>query len=333
MRMRSALTAAAIAAALVLAFFGGRASAPAPVAQNATKSTSGQISNAVERTSVTAPPALAAASQTKEPLPAPGTPLKQIMAELRARAESGDAEAASRLFRDTQRCAEVRHFSTSLPRMTNVVLDQMPRGSSRDALKQQDRVLEVMQKMIAFTQDNAALCAGLSDEETNEAFPLSLRAAQLGDADAADCYLSVTLFGLPGLIDHPDWLTTYKDNALTIASAAVARGDWLAAWKLSQAYETGTSSTTLLGQVTRADPVLSYRYFRLLQLGLGSDSSSITASYFSDEEAKRMLKDVPPDAARDAEAWAQDTFRRNFSANPQHHVFERRHDCPVATNF
>ncbi len=63
-------------------------------------------------------------SAAKAPLPPPGMPLKQTLAELQARTDAGDASAASRLYRDMQRCAERRQILRTMPDVATRILDE-----------------------------------------------------------------------------------------------------------------------------------------------------------------------------------------------------------------
>ena len=61
----------------------------------------------------------AASNGSATVLPPPGTPLAEIFGELKARADAGDAAAASRLFQDLQQCAEAQRLGRSLPAVAN----------------------------------------------------------------------------------------------------------------------------------------------------------------------------------------------------------------------
>ena len=171
------------------------------------------------------------------PLPPPGTPLKDIRAELEARAQAGDTEAASRLFRDTQRCADVRRINTTVSRMAQRMLDQKTDGISPEAARGREKMFAEYDKQLNFARDNAAVCEGLSNDDVNQVVPAAMQAALLGDTMAADCYVGSGMYGTPqGLLDHPEWLSNYKQNAVTIANAAIDRGDWSMVSMLANAY-------------------------------------------------------------------------------------------------
>ena len=246
------------------------------------------------------------------PLPPPGTPLKDIRADLEARAQAGDAEAASRLFRDTQRCVDVHHINAMVPHMAQRTLDQKIDGISPDAARGREKMLAEYDKQLNFARDNAALCEGLSSADVNQVMPAAMHAALLGDTMAADCYIGSGLYGMPpGLLDHPEWLGDYKQNAVAIANAAIDRGDWSMVPLLSNAYDANFFAS-LLGQVTGRDPVQAYRLLKLRSLG----ATNSRAADFVNRELAMIGSEIPADAKAAGDAWAQQTFQTAFGSTP-----------------
>jgi hypothetical protein len=245
------------------------------------------------------------------PLPPQGTPLKQEIAELQTRANAGDAEASSRLYRDTQTCYEVRKIRTSTE-FAKWVLEQKPDGETPEALQRADRRLDSVQKQFDYERDNAALCDDLSDQDINAVLPRELHAAQLGDTLAAECYLGARLSDMPGLIDNSIWLYDYKLNAPALIDAGLARGDWAVVMQVARAVHPGPSGySSLLGQLLGQDPVQYYRYLKLMSLGREPDNEAQSNQLVDAANA------IDANAVRDADAWAQDIYRRNFQPMPQ----------------
>jgi hypothetical protein len=251
-------------------------------------------------------------TESKAPLPPPGTPLKAMIAELRARADAGDADAASRLYRDMQRCAERHQILATMPAIATRILDEKLERLSPTEMKGRDSMLGTVQSGLQFANENAALCEGISDDQLESVVPAVLRAAQLGDDDAADCYAGSELGNHPGLLDHPEWISDFKDNAVDVANNAVQHGDWIAVRLLALAYK-GTFYGSLLGQATGADPALAYRYLRLWRLG-ASTKDNVD---FIDKQLAQAAKQIPQSTLDDAEHWAQDAHQRYFAKNPQ----------------
>ena len=319
MQRRHGLIALLALAALALGYFGGRANAPslglgAPAAQRqsdvaiSTKGKSGMATTPVRKPAATR-------TDARTPLPAPGTPLKQTMAELKARADAGDVEAASRLYQDTQRCVRVREIIAMTPKVVPYLLNQNTGEMSQEELKGSEQALSNFQKRLNFARDNAGFCADLSDDEINQFFPAALQAAQLGDKAAADCYVNGGgIFGIPrGLLDHPEWLLDYKQNALAIADTAITQGDWTMVSMLGDAYD-NSYSPNMLGQLTGQDNMQAYRYLKLRLLGVPGGGGK-GADYLSQQLAQ-IANEIPPDAKLAGDAWAQDAYQRYFSASP-----------------
>jgi hypothetical protein len=318
LQRRHGLIALLVLAALALGYFGGRANAPSfdHGATSAQRESDEAISTKGKSGIAAMPAGKPAASRThaSAPLPAPGTPLKQTMAELKARADAGDAKAASRLYQDTQRCAGVREINAMTPKVTSYLLNQKTSEMSPETLKASEQALANFQKRLNFARDNAGLCADLSDDEINQLFPTALQAAQLGDNAAADCFVNGgATFGIPrGILDHPEWLLDYKQNALAIADTAITQGDWTMVSMLGDAYN-NSYSPSMLGHLTGQDNVQAYRYLKLRLLGATSGGKGV--DYLA-QELVQIANEIPPDAKLAGDAWAQDAYQRYFAASP-----------------
>ncbi len=142
--------------------------------------------------------------------------------------------------------------------------------------------------------------------------PTVLRAAQLGDDDAADCYVGSELGNQPGLLDHPQWVTDFKENAVDLANATVTHGDWTAVRLLALAY-VGTFYGSILTQATGTNPANAYRYLRLWRMGAG-EKENIDFIDKQIAQAAAQITQVDRDAA---DRWAQNAYQQYFSKNPK----------------
>jgi len=238
-------------------------------------------------------------------LPPPGTPLAGIYDELKARADGGDKEAASRLFTEAQRCFSARQAVRMLPRSANFFLEEDTSKLSAEELSQREKHLANLEEHLAKVRAENELCEGISHEQLQLA-PLALQAAQLGDAAASDCYVSGILLYSGGLLDHPEWLTQYKSNAMTIAQAALEHGDWRMVAALRNAYGE-TLSVVPLGQLTGGDVVQYYRYLKLQRLGATDKNAVALGRQLAD--AAQSLTTADQNAG---DAWAQEMYSRFF---------------------
>jgi len=247
-------------------------------------------------------------------LPPPGTPLAQIYDELKARADAGDAPAASRLFRDTYRCVQAREQLLSTPTAAALLLEGDTSTLSAEQLTEHERYLANLEAILSSARKESKKCEGL-DETKLLVTPTMLEAARLGDFGAGNCYVEGYLMSDPRLFDHPEWLTEYKTNAPAIAQAAVARGDWGAVAQLQHAYARDGLAALLLGRLVVPDPVQNYRYLKLRRLGANAEN----APYY-DRDLAFTARGLSTDQIAASDAWAQDTYLRYFSKAPENTI-------------
>lgn len=242
------------------------------------------------------------------PLPPPGTPLAQIHDELKARADAGDVAAASRLYYDVRDCFAAKRLQRTLPRLMQTSINLKADGKdSAHAQVIQEAVLRMTEGQYKFAQQQHDICAGLSDDQIDSVTPIALRAANLGDARALGCYVGSNLDYMPGLLNHPEWLIQFKQNALALAQHGVTQGNWLAVHALTQAY-LGNASGFLLTQATGPDPTKAFAYMQLEKLG----NPDARAAVETDRRLALAAEQLTPEQQADAETWAQDTYAHFF---------------------
>jgi hypothetical protein len=289
----------------------------ARVKASATVSTAASATGNTRSATQAAPPTRkvlhSAANGSENALPLPGTPLKEIFDELKARADAGDAAAASRLFQDLQHCAEAQRLGRSLPAVANRMLnDNLP--SSPDDIERSDRQLDRVQRGLEFQQNNAAMCAGVSSNQLAALVPTTLAAAQLGDPQAADCYVGANLNAWPDVLNNPNWISDYKNSALPLANAALQQGDWSMAALLASANAGSPRNNNLLNQVTGTDPLQAYTYARLMSLG---QPAGTTPSDRSTNALSTLSSQLTPEQIQAADAQAQSMYQQYFNATPR----------------
>jgi len=247
-------------------------------------------------------------------LPPPGTPLKSILADLKQRADDGDAAASSRLYRDLRTCAAVQRIDRQAPAMSgNRLLNQDIADMSPDELRNGERRLGRLQGRLDFASDNAALCNGLASSDFAALVPATLQAAQLGDAQAAACYVGANLGNWVGLLDNPQWVSDYRNNALPLANNAIEQGNWAMVGLMASAYGGNGRTANLLAQVTGTDPLQAYTYARLMNLGQAADGPSPRAA----NVLSNLAAQLTPEQIQAADAQAQTMFQRYFDGAPR----------------
>jgi hypothetical protein len=247
-------------------------------------------------------------------LPPPGTPLTETYYELKARADAGDAPAASRLFRDTFRCVTAREQLLGTPTAAALLLGGDTSKLSAEQLTEHERYLANLEAVLSNARKESEKCEGL-DETQLLVTPTMLGAARLGDFGAGNCYVEGYLVSDPRLFDHPEWLTEYKANAPAIAQAAVAGGDWGAVAQLQHAYAKDGFAALLLGRIIAPDPVQNYRYLKLRRLGANAEN----APYY-DRDLSFVGRGLSANQIAAGDAWAQDTYVRYFNTAPENTV-------------
>jgi len=258
-------------------------------------------------------PNSAASNGSAAALPPPGAPLTQIFDDLKARADAGDAAAASRLFSDLQHCVAAQRLGQFLPAMANRMLSgELP--SSPDEIERSDRQLDRVQRGLEFQQSTAAMCAGITPNQIAALVPATLAAAQLGDLQAADCYVGANLNAWPDVLSNPGWISDYKNSALPLANAAVQQGDWPMVGLLAAANAGNPRSNNMLNQVTGTDTLQAYTYTKLMSLGqpAGTPPSSRSANALS-----TLSSQLTPEQVQGADAQAQAMYEQYFNATPR----------------
>lgn len=258
-------------------------------------------------------------------LPPPGTPLKDVYAELARRAKSGDRSASVRLFHDTAKCRYAqkrRHqLALMLPTMLRISNKANP---DPDLEKSSDDILNSYQTETDLLKKIEPLCAGLDKDELQSDVDWMRVAAQQGDRAAIDCYLNLDFFHVSGALRHPQWLADFQRIGLQMANRAVGSGDWKAVRLLEEAYD-GAGSANWLTQMITPDREQAYRHAYLLQLG-GTTNSFVT------ERVQALESELSPKAIATAQDWASETFSQNFHGDSMV-PWELHTICPNPTTW
>jgi hypothetical protein len=295
-------------AILLGAYFLGREQLLVPAADAKSEAAGKSASEGNKAPTKTLPATSKAAARTASsaPLPAVDAPLKSTFADLQARAASGDAGAATRLSRDLGRCSRLRSTLWKNASAANDLVGKKTDGMTEAQLRTYQILLDSMAQRQREAQKTQDLCAGVDDEMLATLVPSIAQAAQLGDVDARACYLSRG----PGLdartlLDHPEFLQSYRNTVTSMIDAGLAAGDWRVVDLLTTAYEPGAQG--LLAGLVGADPVQHYRYLKLYRLGAESFRSVAL-----DRQLAAAAANLNPAQTADADAWAQAAYEKNF---------------------
>ena len=261
-------------------------------------------------------PAQHAAAQ---PLPDPSAPLVAVYAVLARRAAAGDAAAASRLYRDVQRCAEARQQARVITAIARNVPD-LAGESAAVVMRGHEAEVHMLGDMRAFVNRSAGLCSGATRVQLDSLIPVMFTAAQLGDVAAINCYAGSGFNMLHGLIDHPEWLRDMR-SAPQMVEYALRQGDWVAVELMHHAYA-GVFRDTAAGQAVQPDRAMDYRYLRLERLGASGEFA---------QKLDRMLADATATLTRqqiaDGDAWANDAYTAYFGGSSSNEVANGANIC------
>lgn len=256
-----------------------------------------------------------------EPLPPDGTPWGQVFAALINRAQTGDKAASDRLYDDTFGCIQYAIVLGSARERLRIKSDV-----SEMSVGQIIRELDSYDTMQSVLRENAATCSNVSrDEVLREMYSILLAAARNGNERAAACYASGP-YGRPPVAtvdDSETALAKWADNALEFMHAGVRLGDWRMVYLLQTYFNPATRMFATSydpmweAHQFRPDPELAYRYAELWAIGAridGSDGDQVRASgILADFKQRFEFSDMQ---IRDAEQWAQHTYRQYFAGKP-----------------
>lgn len=297
---------AVVVVLLAAAYFLGRVGALPPRTSTASEQVAPEVSSATgDGQPPRQPPAPVRpgpAARKGDPLPPIGTPLKDLFADLQARANAGDVAAAMRLFRDVNRCNRLRGSEWRNASASDELTSRKTDNMTPEQLRTYQHLLDAMELRQRSISETQKLCDGASAEMLDSLVPNIAQAARLGDEEARACYLGRgPLYDSRSLLEHPEALQSYRDDARSLIEAGLASGDWRVVDLLQQAYEPGAQG--LLAGVVGTDPLQHYRYLKLYRLG--AESHRVAQL---DRQLASAAANLSPAQLADADEWAQSSL-------------------------
>lgn len=226
------------------------------------------------------------------------------------RARHGDAHAASTLFDDAKKCyrAHVVWKNANSEDRTNPLNVPVQSALNEDQRRAAEGSLTEIQKAIDLLKQPDGFCAGVGEEMLDgRMVDMEFRAAELGDANAANCYVSGS-FDVPESMMTPTFVNDYREKALRLLGQRFALGDVKAIDIYANMY-----SGVYLGMpqnLNQKDPVQSYRYYALERLVADAPSAARLDTLLQMKAEDLSTSDVT--AAND---WAAQTRNQYFSAS------------------
>jgi hypothetical protein len=282
-----------------------------------------QPSTVLVETAQASPHASHAAVEIADALPPPRTALVDTFDVLKSRADQGDAHAASRLYNDLLRCRVSVSINNDVAQLAKSTLLDRNINLPPQELDAREKKLAHMQELADAARSNQSLCLGVSAAYLQELEPATLRAAELGDDDAASCYVNGDFLSMPGAAEHPEWIAQYRQHALDIADQSVGRGNWTMVRQFYDALGDGKGATPF-GRLTGRDIAQQYRYARLMQFGAdGPDNGAINV------EIDALLPSLSENDIAVGDIWARNTYQHAFASHPQSHALLSANVCQM----
>jgi TPR repeat protein len=256
MRGRSAVL-AIVAAALGGFWAGERHAGERADAQLPAEVRSGADASAVIAPAPHAPAkleAVAAVPPRSAPLPPIGTPVAQVLDDLKRDAQAGDARAACRLAFELERCEDLRALQASIATFRDHA--ERP-GIGPELARRYNAIADRDQVRLA---DGRRLCEGVSTRQAADAWRYLLQAARAGHAPSMARFASRRVFSDADPVAALDGLIAFRNEGPTFLARAAQAGDAEAYEQLAFAYVTGMD----LGLGVPHDAVRGVAYYTAL---------------------------------------------------------------------
>ena len=215
------------------------------------------------------------------PLPPLDAPLATVVRELKSRAEAGDARALCRLAVEYRYCAELPGRMQMIESGVARAQERIEQGGQQGGEGGQSdrrggwRSTERMASAFEQTSELYRHCEGVDVPKSSDIVRYMREAAVAGHPRAASQYVSGELFTNSDMLDNLPELALYRDNAESMALAAVAQGDLRTAWMLAEAYagEPGDRRRTLLAQAVDSQPARALSLLYALRTAVGDPTA------------------------------------------------------------
>ena len=216
-----------------------------------------------------------------QPLPPVETPLRDTLADLQRRADRGEAGAACRLAAEWTYCqgldSRMRRDEASLRANERMAerLTSMPQHTGRQVpVEALERSLDRAQAQADRSREQLQHCQDVTLPKPSEVARYWRQAALAGHLPSMRNYAVGNAFRRNQVLDNLPALEVYRQEALKIAEAAIARGDLPTAVALAGAYSPLNSREgTYLSQLVDDDAGKSLALLYRINAAAGNDSA------------------------------------------------------------
>lgn len=215
-------------------------------------------------------------------------------------AASGDAAAARQLAADFRRC---EHVASLL-----AMFRQQPLTPGQQSSSERERTRADLEK------DEASLCAGYDESwRDGRVYQVLWQAADVGDWDSAACYVAAEYGFQPGKYADTD-VSVYNDRVQLLLERSIRQGQWAVVAAVFRAMTTVAVDWPPMSATIPGGAMQAFSLQRLIRLG--ADASD-PGTRFLDKNLALSGGRLTAEQQVQAEQWAEDIFRRYFSASPR----------------
>lgn len=264
-----------------IGWYGGRTSQPATA--DAADDEGGPRPAMTDAT-LTAPPAASTPGQRPpdRPLPPLDQPLRNTFAELKQRADAGEAAASCRLAVELDFCAQIGARLASASDMLRQADGDGPTirvgnridetASPEEQRRQAEQAL--MQQSERLLQESA-YCEGVPASTPVQRVQYWRSAALAGNAMALRMYATGNVFRQDSVLDQLDALRVYRGEAETLALQAARSGDRMVMMALAHAYSPNNRQRRgfLLSQALEPDGARALAFYLHAQSQVGTPAN------------------------------------------------------------
>lgn len=193
-------------------------------------------------------------------------PLRNILPELKRRADTGEAAASCRLAAELDFCAQIRMRLASTADMLRDGNDSVRFGQIDPNATPQEQQRQSEQALVAHSErllEESAHCEGVPASTPVQRVQYWRSAALGGNPMALRMYASGNVFRQESVLDQLDALRVYRSEAESLALRAAQSGDRTMVMALGHAYSPNNREQrrSLLSQAVKPDGARALAFF------------------------------------------------------------------------
>lgn len=265
------------------------------------------------------------------PLPDPQLPLRDVLSDLRARANAGEPDAACRLAAEMEYCDRIATQLSSLSEAMKSTNVRLPQGA-RMTPELQATVRQTQQAMAAGAErmlEESAHCEGVPAVSAHQRLQYWRTAAIGGNVVAMRHYAVGNAFRMNETLENLDNLRVYRREAETFAKRAVGAGDLSTVLALAAAHNPAQPGRRhLLAQAVTPDRSQALALYLYAQSLMRDEARFATPRTFIDQTVRNLEQDLDAASLARARAQAADHMRAQptLPASVQSAVFGHTRD-------